>query len=142
MSEKKKNPLFEILGFICTKKYTWNEMPEEYRAVYSQFPLNRFLSSYEYLLPLLNELTTKKFTNEQHYMTLYTWVKKTKHYFNYDAYRVESNIDNDLCIAIKKEYGIGNREAKRYNEMLNEGQRKYLKNKWADYIKFVYNKKP
>ena len=140
MSEKKKNPVFEILGSICTKKYDWTNLPDEYKSAYNQFILNRFLSSYEYLLPLINELTVKKLTNQQHYTILYTWVKKTKHYFNYEAYKTEAT-DQDLIVALKKEYDIGNKEAKRYNELLNDAQRNILKTKWADYIKFVYNKK-
>ena len=140
MTEKKKNPIFEILNSICTKKYDWTELPDEYKNAYNQFILNRFLSSYEYLLPLLNELTIKKLTNRQHYTILYTWVKKTKHYFNYDAYKTEA-VDESLMVALKKEYGIGNKEAKRYNELLNDAQRKILKDKWADYIKYVYSKK-
>lgn len=140
MSEKKKNPIFEILSSICTKKYDWVNLPDEYKSTYNQFILNRFLSSYEYLLPLINELTIQKLTNQQHYTVLYTWVKKTKHYFNYDAYKTEA-VDQDLIIALKKEYNIGTKEAKRYNELLNDAQRNILKTKWADYIKFVYNKK-
>lgn len=140
MSEKKKNPIFEILSSICTKKYDWANLPDEYKSAYNQFILNRFLSSYEYLLPLINELTVKKLTNQQHYTILYTWVKKTKHYFNYEAYKTETT-DQDLIVALKKEYDIGNKEAKRYNELLNDAQRNILKTKWADYIKFVYNKK-
>lgn len=140
MNEKKKNPIFEILGSICTKKYDWANLPDEYKSAYNQFILNRFLSSYEYLLPLINELTIQKLTNQQHYTILYTWVKKTKHYFNYDAYKTEAT-DQDLIVALKKEYDIGNKEAKRYNELLNDAQRNILKTKWADYIKFVYNKK-
>lgn len=140
MSEKKKNPIFEILSSICTKKYDWANLPDEYKSTYNQFILNRFLSSYEYLLPLINELTIKKLTNQQHYTILYTWVKKTKHYFNYEAYKTEA-MDQDLIVALKKEYDIGNKEAKRYNELLNDVQRNILKTKWADYIKFVYNKK-
>ena len=140
MSEKKKNPIFEILSSICTKKYDWANLPDEYKSAYNQFILNRFLSSYEYLLPLINELTVKKLTNQQHYTILYTWVKKTKHYFNYEAYKTETT-DQDLIVALKKEYDIGNKEAKRYNVLLNDAQRNILKTKWADYIKFVYNKK-
>ena len=140
MTEKKKNPIFEILGSICTKKYDWVNLPDEYKSAYNQFILNRFLSSYEYLLPLINELTIQKLTNQQHYTVLYTWVKKTKHYFNYDAYKTEA-VDQDLIIALKKEYNIGTKEAKRYNELLNDAQRNILKTKWADYIKFMYNKK-
>jgi hypothetical protein len=140
MAEKKKNPLFETLNYICNKQYTWEELPEDNKKTYSQFMINRFLSSYEYLLPILCELTSVKYTDEQHYRVLYAFVKRTKHYFNYDAYKIENKIDPDLLLAIKKEYKIGNREAKRYNEVLTEPQRDYIRKRWADYIAYVKSK--
>jgi hypothetical protein len=102
--------------------------------------INRFISSYEYLIPLANELSIQKLTDKQHYTILYTWVKKTKHYFNYTAYKVEKE-NPDLMIAIKKEYNIGNKEAKRYNKLLNNELREKLLKKWHDYIIFVNSKK-
>ena len=140
MTEKKKNPLFETLNFICTKQYTWEELPEENKKAYSQFMINRFLSSYEYLLPILCELSTIKYTDEQHYKLLYQYVKRTKHYFNYNAYKIDNKVDEDLITSIKKEYKVGTREAKRYNEVLTEPQREYIKKRWADYIAFMKNK--
>ena len=137
MAEKKKNPLFETLNFLCNKQYTWDELPEENKKAYSQFMINRFMSSYEYLLPILCELTTITYTNEQHYRVLYEFVKRTKHYFNYNAYKVESKEDPDLILAIKKEYKIGNREARRYNEVLTEPQKEYIKKRWSDYIAYI-----
>lgn len=139
MAEKKKNPLFEILNYICTKQYTWAELPDECKRTYTQFVINRYLSSYEYLLPLLNEITISTLTDEQHYTLLYTWVKHTKHYFNWDAYKVEK-MDPNLLISLKKEFKIGNKEAMRYNELLTNEQREIILNKWADYIKYVANK--
>jgi hypothetical protein len=140
MSEKKRNPLFDILNIICTKEYTWETLPEEYKLAYSQFMINRFLSSYDYLMPLLDEVTTKHLTDEQHFTLLYTWVKHTKHYFNYNAYKIDNKVDEDLITSIKKEYKVGTREAKRYNEVLTEPQREYIKKRWADYIAFMKNK--
>lgn len=136
VKKKKSSPIFDILNFICTKQYSWKDLPEEYRKGYNQFILNRFMSSYEYLLPLLNELTIKRLTNEQHYTILYTWVKRTKHYFNYNAYKTEK-IDSNLVTAVKKEYDIGNREARRYIDLLTEECKAALLKKWADYIVFV-----
>ena len=78
----------------------------------------------------------KRLTNEQHYTILYTWVKRTKHYFNYNAYKSE-NIDKNLVLAVKKEYDIGNREARRYIDLLTEETKAALLKKWADYIVFV-----
>ena len=140
MAEKKKNPLFETLNFLCNKQYTWDELPEENKKAYSQFMINRFMSSYEYLLPILCELTTITYTNEQHYRVLYEFVKRTKHYFNYNAYKVESKEDPDLILAIKKEYKIGNREARRYNEVLTEPQKEHIKKRWSDYIAYIKSK--
>ena len=140
MAEKKKNPLFETLNFLCNKQYTWDELPEENKKAYSQFMINRFMSSYEYLLPILCELTTITYTNEQHYRVLYEFVKRTKHHFNYNAYKVESKEDPDLILAIKKEYKIGNREARRYNEVLTEPQKEYIKKRWSDYIAYIKSK--
>lgn len=140
MAERKTNPLFDILNFICTKQYKWEELPETCQKNYSQFMINRFISSYEYLIPLANELSIQKLTDQQHYTILYTWVKKTKHYFNYDAYKA-SKTDNNLMTAVKKEYKLTNREAKRYIDILNNEQKEFLLKKWADYIKFVESKK-
>lgn len=136
----KSNPLFDTLNYICTKQYKWEELPEECQKNYSQFMTNRFISSYEYLIPLANELSIQKLTNKQHYTILYTWVKKTKHYFNYTAYKVEKE-NPDLLIAVKKEYNIGNREAKRYIKLLNNEIKEKLLTKWHDYIIFVNTKK-
>ena len=136
----KSNPLFDTLNFICTKQYKWEKLPEDCRKNYSQFMLNRFLSSYEYLIPLVNELSIQKLSNKQHYTVLYTWVKKTKHYFNYSAYKTEKE-NPDLMMAVKKEYNIGNREAKRYLKLLNNELREKLLTKWHDYIVFMNTKK-
>lgn len=136
MTERKKSPLFELLNIICSKQYTWEELPDEYKNTYNQFIINRFLSSYEYLITLLDEMTVKHLTNEQHYKILYAFVKKTKHYFNYNAYKADK-MNPDLLIALKKEYKIGEREAKRYNELLNDYKREYLIKKWSDYIKYA-----
>ena len=63
-----------------------------------------------------------------------------KHYFNYNAYKIDNKVDEDLITSIKKEYNVGTREAKRYNEVLTEPQREYIKKRWADYIAFMKNK--
>lgn len=139
-NNSKKPKIFDILNFICTKQYTWDNLPDEYKKIYNPFIINRFISSYEYLIPLANELSIQKLTDKQHYTILYTWVKKTKHYFNYTAYKVEKE-NPDLMIAIKKEYNIGNKEAKRYNKLLNNELREKLLKKWHDYIVFVNSKK-
>ena len=136
----KSNPLFDTLNYICTKQYKWEELPDDCRKNYSQFMINRFLSSYEYLIPLVNELSiSKTLSDKQHYTILYTWVKRTKHYFNYNAYKA-SKTDTNLVIAVKKEYGVGNREAARYIGVLTEEIKEKLKAKWTDYIRYISTK--
>ena len=136
MKQKKSSPLFNILQAIQTKEYTWEQLPEEYLNAYNQFMINRFLSSYEYLLPLLSKLSTQKLTNEQHYKILYNWVKKTKHYFNYDVYKVDINEDNNLLKSIQLEYDISIKDAKHYNTLLSNEQRELIKKRWSDYLKY------
>lgn len=135
MSSKKPSPLFGILNSIQSKEYTWEELPEDFVTNYNQFMLNRFLSSYEYLLPLLSELSAMKLTNEQHYKILYNWVKKTKHYFKYDVYKSSLNEDPDLLESIKLEYDISLKDAKHYNTLLSNEQREVIKKHWSDYLK-------
>ena len=57
--------LFDVLKAFTTKQYpTWNELPPELKEGYSQFMINRFLSCKEYLLPLLDDLSCKRLTDE------------------------------------------------------------------------------
>lgn len=135
-NKKKASPLFGILNSIQSKEYTWEELPEDYVLNYNQFMINRFLSSYEYLLELLSVLSTQKLTNEQHYKILYNWVKKTKHYFNYDSYKIDESVDKDLIRSIELEYDISTKDAKYINTLLTNEQRKYIKKAWHDYLKY------
>lgn len=132
----KSNTLFDILNSIQSKEYRWEELPEEYVNNYSQFMINRFLSSYDYLIPLIEKLTVTKLSNEQHYKLLFNWVKKTKHYFNYNSYKTNKDDDKNLLIAIQKEYNITERESKRFCNLLTEKQKAVIKNKWQDYLKY------
>lgn len=136
MNNKKTSPLFSILSSIQSKEYTWEELPEEIVSVYNQFIINRFLSSYEYLLPLLNKLSTQRLTNEQHYKILYNWVKKTKHYFKYDTYKVDDTEDTDLINSVKLEYDLSTKDAKHYITLLSSIQKEKIKDNWTDYLKY------
>ena len=71
-----------------------------------------------------------------------------KFYFNeatkkkFIIYKIYKKYTNTYTSHIeKKEYNIGNKEAKRYNKLLNNELREKLLKKWHDYIVFVNSKK-
>lgn len=131
--------LFDVLKAFTTKQYpTWNELPPELKEGYSQFMINRFLSCKEYLLPLLDDLSCKRLTDEMHYNILINAVRQGYTFFNYNAYKKEPE-DDLLLNAIMKEYEVGLREARMYVQDLTEVQKNKLKEKWEDYYKYVIN---
>lgn len=130
---KKTNPLFEILNGFCAKT-PWEELSDDARLKYSQFMVNRFLCSYDYLIPLAEQLSTQRLDNESHYNILIDYVKHTKHYFKYDLWKGQDEMDPLLLKAIMKQYNVGVIEAKRYNGILNDNQRKSILDKWSDFL--------
>lgn len=130
---KKPNPLFEILNGFCAK-IPWEELSDEARLKYSPFMVNRFLCSYDYLIPLAEQLSTQRLDNESHYNILIDYVKHTKHYFKYDLWKGQDETDPLLLKAIMKQYNVGVIEAKRYNGILNDNQRKSILDKWSDFL--------
>lgn len=137
MSKQSSNdsPLFKILTYIQSKTHTWEELPDEITSKYNQFMINRFLSSYEYLLPLLDEITVKKLSNEQHYKILYYWLKQTKHYFNYNSYKNSLDEDTNLIKVVSLEYKVTLKDAKFYVTLLSSEQKQKIKEKWDWFLK-------
>jgi len=135
-SEEKEKTigLFDILDMIQTKRIPWSELDEAYKKAYSQFMINRFISSVEMYLPILAKLSEiKQLTDEQHYTILCNTLA-TKHWFTYKTYKKEKT-DKDtelLLFAISKEYEIGRREAKTYINNLTETVKDKLRSKWAE----------
>lgn len=135
------NPLFETLTLITTKQYpTWNSLPEEYRNGYSQFMINRFMSSQEALLPILDIVSAMRLSNAEHYEILINAVPQRRTYFKYEAYK-KLEEDKELLMAIEKEFEVGLREARIYERELNAQAKKDIKEKWHDYYKFVVEAK-
>lgn len=132
--EKAPNPLFEALNALQTKQYRWGELPEEVRNKYSQFMINRFISSYDYLLPMADQLSTQKLDNETHYNILLEYIKHCKHYFKYDYFKASKKTDQDVLRSVMKQYDIGKKEAERYCELLTEPQKAAIVDKWKDYF--------
>jgi len=131
------NPLFETLTLITTKQYpTWNELPEEYKTGYSQFMINRFMSSQESLLPILDIVSAMRLTDAEHYEILINAVPNRRTYFKYEVYKKVEE-DKELLTAIEKEFEVGLREARMYVTDLSKTDKDEIKEKWHDYYKFV-----
>ena len=55
--EKEKSiGLFDVLNMIEGQKLPWDKLPDEYKKAYSQFMINRFVSSQELYVPIVAEL--------------------------------------------------------------------------------------
>lgn len=136
-SKQNTNPLFDTLTLITTKEYpTWNELPEEYKHGYSQFMINRFMSSQEALLPILDIVSSMRLSDAQHYEILINAVPQRRHYFKYEAYKKVEE-DKELLHALIKEYNIGLREARMYAMDLSSSAKEEIKEKWHDYYEAI-----
>ena len=124
--------VIDILSLLENKQFEWNELAEDVQKSYSQFMINRFVSSKIQYVNVLAEVARYKMTNEQHYNLVKDLIAKQKHYFNYKAYKkAKDNSTDDLLIfAIKKELEVGKREAESYIEFLSETDIKEVKAKW------------
>ena len=99
--------------------------------------INRFICSYDYLIPVADQLATQKLTDDLHYNILIGYVKHTKHYFNYDYFKGTQEFDQTEIDSVKKEYDLTDREAKFYLGILTKEQKSHIVNKWKDYFKFT-----
>jgi hypothetical protein len=136
---EKKIGLFDVLDMIQTKRTPWAELDDGYKDAYSQFMINRFVSSVDFLVPIVEKMSTMKaLTNEQHYFILTNSIPTgRKFWFNYKAYKKEK-VEKDeefLIWAISKEYEIGKREAKTYINNLSGTEIDQLKDKWEEFYK-------
>lgn len=140
--EKEKSiGLFDVLNMIEGQKLPWDKLPDEYKKAYSQFMINRFVSSQELYVPIVAELACMQLTDEQHYLILCNTVAgNRKHWFNYKAYKKEKvEKDLDLLIfAICKEWELGRREAKMYINNLEETVKDQLREKWGE--SYIYER--
>lgn len=132
---EKKIGLFDCIGMIEGEKLPWNDLSDDYHKAYSQFMINRFISSKEAYIPIIDEVSRLKLTDEQHYGILCSFIANNRrHYFDYKAYKKEKE-ETDvqlLTFAIAKEYELGYREAKMYINKLDDTVKTKLKSKWKD----------
>ena len=88
---EKKIGLFDVLEMIQGKRTPWNELSDEFKAAYVPYMVNRFVSSIEFLCPLISEISALKcLTPEQHYYILTHAIPTgRKLWFNYKAFKKE-----------------------------------------------------
>lgn len=133
--KEKKIGMFDVINMIEGAKIPWKDLTDDYKKSISQFMINRFVSSKELYLPLLDKVSTMKLSDEQYYELLCSFIdNKRKHYFDYKAYKKDKKDDATelLVYAYTKEYECGNREAKREINKLSEEVKSKLKSKWQD----------
>lgn len=125
--------IFDVLNEIEFDKKPWAELDDEFKKTYSQFMLNRLVSSKSQYLPIIAKLSTMGLTDEQHYMFLTSVVKRQKHYFNYKSYKVNKPVDDKTLFAIMQEFKRGRKEALMYLDLLSVEDVKQIVNKWMPY---------
>lgn len=131
--------LFDVLNMIDGPRTPWAELSDDYKKAYSQFMINRFVSSIELYVPIVAKLSeTKGLTDEQHYFILTNTIDPhRKHWFNYKTYKKEKTEKDQLLLeyAVCREYEIGRREAKMYINNLAEVVKDKLRTKWEEVYK-------
>ena len=126
--------IFDVVGVIELDKRPWSQLDDEFKKTYSQFMINRIVSSKKQYLPLIAKLSTMKLSDEQHYTFLCSLVNKQKHYFDYKSYKQNKMLDKLTMYALEHEFNIGCKDAMRYAEMLSAADLKALCKKWQNHF--------
>lgn len=126
--------IFDVVGAIELDKRPWSQTDEDFKKTYSQFMINRIVSSKKQYLPLIAKLSTMKLTDEQHYVFLCSLINKQKHYFDYKSYKQNKVLDKLTLYALEHEFNIGYKDAMRYAEMMSAADIKALCDKWQNHF--------
>lgn len=122
--------IFDVLNSIEFDKKPWSELSDDFKKTYSQFMLNRLVSSKKIYLPIIAKLSTMKLSDEKHYEFLCSLINRQKHYFDYKSYKQNKVLDNLSIYALEHEFEIGYKDAMRYAEILTAKDLKQLCQKW------------
>jgi len=126
--------IFDVVGAIELDKRPWSQLDDDFKKTYSQFMINRIVSSKKQYLPIIAKLSTMKISDEQHYMFLCSLINRQKHYFDYKSYKQNKILDKLTLYALEHEFNIGYKDAMRYVEMLSAADLKDLCNKWQNHF--------
>lgn len=132
---KDKPGLFTLIDVISCKKTPWSELSDDYKKIYSQYIINRLISSNEIFAPLIAEIACKKMSDEEHYLILCNLLNRAMRYsFNFKPYK-KSKPDrkdyDELIYAVRREYEVGMKDARFFINNLKDEELDYLKTKWA-----------
>lgn len=125
--------IFDVLNSIEFDKKPWSELSDDFKKAYSQFMLNRLVSSKKQYLPIIAKLSTMRLSDEKHYEFLCSLINRQKHYFDYKSYKQNKVLDNLSVYALEHEFEIGYKDAMRYAEILTAKDLKLLCKKWKDH---------
>lgn len=125
--------IFDVVSSIELEKLPWSQTTEEFKKTYSQFMINRIVSSKKQYLPIIAKLSTLKLTDEKHYEFLCSLINKQKHYFDYKSYKQNKVLDKLTLYALEHEFNIGYKDAMRYADMLSAADLKQLCSKWQNH---------
>lgn len=124
--------IFDVVSSIELEKKPWSELDEDFKKAYSQFMINRIVSSKKQYLPIIAKLSTLKLSDEKHYEFLCSLINKQKHYFDYKSYKQNKVLDKLTVYALEHEFQIGYKDAMRFAEILTAKDLKQLCAKWQN----------
>lgn len=132
---KDKPGLFKLIDLISREKTPWSELSADYKKIYSQFIINRLISSNEIFAKLIAEIACKKMSDEEHYLILCNLLNRRMRFsFNFKPYK-KSKPDrkdyDELIYAVRREYEVGLKDAKFFINNLKDEELDSLKTKWA-----------
>lgn len=139
-TEKRNLSPIALINVLETTKTDWDLLDDDFKEAYTKcmFIINRFISSKEIYIPLVNLLTTSKFSPKRHYELLKYTIAKQTHYFNLKAYKKEDEktSKNELIkiLAIQKEYDLTEKEAKDHLLMIPNEEAQELADKWKPWL--------
>lgn len=125
--------IFDVLNSIELEKKPWAELDDDFKKAYSQFMLNRLVSSKKQYLPIIAKLSTMKLSDDKHYEFLCSLINKQKHYFDYKSYKQNKALDNLTVYALEHEFEIGYKDAMHYADIMSAKDIKLLCQKWKNH---------
>lgn len=146
--KEKKVGLFDILSEIEGAQRPWNELGEDFHKVYSQFMINRFISSKKNYVGAIELISKYRLPDEIHYQYCCSFINQQKHYFDYKAYKNTREVDELAIYAIRNQYKISLKDSLDYYESFmnpnHVGGAEFvdkLKAKWEQHYKTFGNDK-
>lgn len=145
--KEKKVGLFDVLAEIEGKQRPWAELTDDFKRAYSQFMVNRFISSKKNYVGAIALITTNRVSDEVHYTYCCSFINEQKHYFDYKAYKSVKDACELAIYALRHEYEISLKDAESYYEMLSDERHvggmeeiESLKSKWEQHYKTFADK--